>query len=68
MTYTHWVAEWNSQDALQWAGRLGNERMRNSVIESVAENWLRSDRGAATAWINNSSLTSETKKRLLSQK
>ena len=54
--------------AVQWAESIGNQNLRDRQIESIVVIWLRTDANRATAWLANSSLSAETKARLLSTK
>ena len=66
-SYTRRVVTSDPQAAAQWAETIGNQDLRDQQIESILISWLRTDANRATAWLNTSSLSAETKARLLSQ-
>jgi hypothetical protein len=66
-TYARRIATSDPQTAAQWAETIGNERMRNSQIESIVRNWLNTDSSGAKTWISASSLPDEIKAGRLSQ-
>jgi hypothetical protein len=53
--------------AAPWAASIADEGARHRQMEMVAQNWLRFDSAAATAWINQSSLPQDVRNRLLQQ-
>jgi uncharacterized membrane protein/protein-disulfide isomerase len=53
------------ETAFRWAASIENDAMRNSRLESVAQVWLRKNRGFAQSAISASALPSESKRRLL---
>lgn len=63
--YVGKVAISSPEVALEWAEEIVQERARDHQLESVAANWLRTDAGAARAWIAKAQLSEETKGRLL---
>ena len=58
-------ASTDPQAAVQWAESIGNQNLRDRQIEAVVVTWLQTDANRATAWLANSSLSAETKARLL---
>ena len=65
---TRRIVSTDPQAAVEWADSIGNQNLRDRQIESIVVTWLRTDANRATAWLTNSSLSAETKARLLSQK
>ena len=51
--------------AAPWAEALTEETARNSALENVAQQWLRTDSTSARAWIDKTSLPDDVKQRLL---
>jgi hypothetical protein len=51
--------------AATWAETIGDERQRNSRLESIAQNWLRQDPVNAQNWLARTPLPDTTKQRLL---
>ena len=66
-SFTRRILSSDPQAAAQWAESIGNQNLRDRQIESIVVTWLRTDANRATAWLANSSLSAETKARLLSQ-
>jgi hypothetical protein len=57
----------NPQAASSLAVSVSNPDQRNYAIESVARNWLRTDRRSAEAWLAGTTLPDERKRALLGQ-
>ena len=53
------------QSALAWAATITDTNSRNAQIESLARNWIRQDPSSARQWISTSTLSEESRKRLL---
>jgi hypothetical protein len=51
--------------AVQWAETIGDVRVRDGRLESLARQWLRSDADAARAWIAQSPLPENRRAALL---
>jgi hypothetical protein len=47
--------------------RIGNAEQRNSAIETVAQQWLQTDRKAAEAWLAQTALPDDRKAELLKE-
>ena len=59
------IVSTDPQAAVQWAESIGNQNLRDRQIEAIVVTWLQTDANRATAWLANSSLSAETKARLL---
>ena len=59
------LAENNPNLAVQWAQSIQDQKQRTSQLESLASDWMQNDSASASAWIANSDLSSDAKKRLL---
>jgi len=53
--------------AFQWAGTMSDESIRADHLEKAASEWLKSDPSTAKEAISRSTLSEETKRRLLSE-
>jgi len=51
--------------AAPWAETIPDSTQRNFAIQNVAQNWMRSDPTAATAWIQKLTLPDDVRARLL---
>ena len=51
--------------AAPFAETLTDPNQRNSAIENIARNWLRTDPAAAEKWLANTSLPDQQKQNLL---
>jgi len=59
------VASKDPATALSWVATISDPKLRASSEQQIAGDWLRQNPQAATTWIQNSSLPSEEKTRLL---
>jgi hypothetical protein len=59
------VAYQDPKLAWTWAQTIGNQNMANMAMENAARNWLRNSESEAKAAIQASTLSQETKNRLL---
>ena len=51
--------------AAEWAGTIGDETLRNRLMETVAVAWLASDPAAARRWVATAELTEAARAQLL---
>ncbi len=66
-TFASKIALTHPETALLWAGRIGDDGMRQRQMENVGANWLKRDAAVARAWIENANLPDSVKTRLLAQ-
>jgi len=62
----HTIRGENPAQALEYAAKIGDSRRRFANLDNLAQQWLMSDKEAATTWIQNTSLIDQrTKQKLL---
>jgi len=65
--YARRVVAAEPQTAAAWAETIENRNLREAQLESIVVAWLRADPTSASTWLSHSSLSAETRARLLSQ-
>ena len=67
--FTQSAINTDPEGAAVWASTIANENVRNTDLERIARQWLRTDKTAAQNWINQSpAISTEMKQRLLPKK
>ena len=64
-SYCDSIVQYYPGMAAEWAESIENESLRNSQMQSVAQQWIRTDSELAAEWIASSSLPESTRARLL---
>ena len=64
-SFAQQVATSDPEGAAKWAETIGDTKMRQSEMERVANQWMRSNNVAAMSWIRNTNLPEDVKNRLL---
>jgi hypothetical protein len=65
--YATRISRENPVTAMEWAGTIANEEMRQDTVVEVAQDWYRSDKAAAEAWIASSGLPEESVQQITEQ-
>ena len=53
--------------AMNMVSQFSNAETQQNLQQQVASNWMRSDRAAATAWVQSSNLSEQAKTAILNQ-
>ena len=65
-TFADAVKRTDPEGAVAWASTLSDAKQRQSQVESIARDWLRTDTDAAKRWLARTAvLSEEIKARLL---
>lgn len=65
--YALHIVENEPQAAIQWAGKIHDEKEREKTLTSIASRWKDIDKAAAEAWIKDSPLPEKIKESYLKQ-
>ena len=61
--YARVIVNDRPREAVEMAGRLSDEELRNMITTVVARAWLSRDREAAEAWLEQAEIPDEVRKR-----
>ncbi|MDQ6807812.1 MAG: hypothetical protein M3Z64_00060 [Verrucomicrobiota bacterium] len=63
--YTSGIANRDPANALNWATTISDARTRDSSVDRIVRMWMQRSPSDATAWVQQSALSDEQKKRLV---